>query len=64
MHTKYKGDNMEQWKLSVLTGVVLAILAVIFAIIRKEISIWIILIIILAAVDIAVGLLRKKKEGK
>ena len=55
---------MEQWKLSVLTGVVLAILAVIFAIIRKEISIWIILIIILAAVDIVVGLLRKKKEGK
>lgn len=64
MHIEYKGDNMEQWKLSVLTGVVLAILAVIFAIIRKEISIWIILIIILAAVDIAVGLLRKKKEGK
>ena len=64
MHTKYKGDNMEQWKLSVLTGVVLAILAVIFAAIRKQISIWIILIIILAAVDIAVGLLRKKKEGK
>ena len=64
MHIRYKGDNMEQWKLSVLTGVVLAILAVIFAIIRKEISIWIILIIILAAVDIAVGLLRKKKEGK
>lgn len=64
MHIEYKGDNMEQWKLSVLTGVVLAILAVIFAIIRKEISIWIILIIILAAVDIVVGLLRKKKEGK
>ena len=64
MHIEYKGDNMEQWKLSVLTGVVLAILAVIFAAIRKQISIWIILIIILAAVDIAVGLLRKKKEGK
>lgn len=55
---------MEQWKQSVLIGVTLAILAVIFAVIRKEISIWIILIIILAIIDIAFGLLRKKKEGK
>ena len=54
---------MEQWKQSVLIGVTLAILAVIFAVIRKEISIWIILIIILAIIDIAFGLLRKKKEG-
>ncbi len=50
---------MEQWKLSVLTGAVLAILAIIFAIIRKSISIWIILIIILAVIDIALGLYRK-----
>lgn len=52
---------MEQWKLSVLTGVVLAILAIIFAVIRKSISIWIILIIILAVIDIALGLYRKNK---
>ena len=50
---------MEQWKLSVLTGVVLAILAILFAVIRKSISIWIILIIILAVIDIALGLYRK-----
>ncbi len=50
---------MEQWKLSVLTGAVLAILAIIFAIIRKSISVWIILIIILAVIDIALGLYRK-----
>ena len=55
---------MEQWKQSVLIGVVLAILAIMFAIIRKEVSIWIILIIILAIIDIVFGLLRKKKEGK
>ena len=60
MHTKYNGDNMEQWKQSTLTGAALIILAVIFAIIRKEINIWIILIIILAVVDIIFGLLRKK----
>ena len=52
---------MEQWKLSVLTGVVLAILAILFAVIRKSISIWIILIIILAIIDIALGLYRKNK---
>lgn len=52
---------MEQWKLSVLTGVVLAILAIMFAVIRKSISIWIILIIILAVIDIALGLYRKNK---
>ena len=50
---------MEQWKLSVLTGAVLAILALMFAVIRQSISIWIILIIILAVIDIALGLYRK-----
>ena len=52
---------MEQWKMSVLTGIILLILAVIFAVIRKQISIWIILIIILAVVDIALGAYRKNK---
>jgi uncharacterized membrane protein len=55
---------MEQWKLSVLTGIVLAILAAIFAAIRKEINIWTILILVLAVIDIVIGLVRKKKEGK
>ncbi len=53
---------MEQWKQSTLTGAALIILAVIFAIIRKEINIWIILIIILGVVDIIFGLYRKKEK--
>ena len=52
---------MEIWKMSILVGVALVILAVIFAIIRKTISIWIILIIILAVIDIALGLYRKNR---
>ncbi len=51
---------MEEWKKSVLIGVILIILAILFAIIRNEINIWIILIIILAVVDIIFGLYRKK----
>lgn len=50
---------MEQWKMSVLIGVALIILAAIFAVLRKEFNIWIILIIILGIVDIALGLYRK-----
>ena len=52
---------MEQWKLSVLTGVVLIILAIIFAVLRNNISIWIILIIVLGVIDIALGLIRKNR---
>ena len=52
---------MEQWKMSILIGVALIVLAIIFAILRKSISIWIILIIILAIVDISLGLYRKNK---
>ena len=51
---------MEQWKLSILIGVALLILAAIFALLRNEFNIWIILIIILAVLDIIVGLYRKK----
>ena len=47
--------------MSILIGVALIILAVIFAILRKSISIWIVLIIILAVIDIALGLLRKNR---
>ncbi|WP_407393128.1 hypothetical protein [Methanobrevibacter sp.] len=52
---------MEEWKKSVLIGVILLVLAIIFAILRTGFNIWIILIIILAVVDIIFGLLRKKK---
>ena len=51
---------MEEWKKSVLIGVILIILAIAFAIVRNEINIWIILILILAVVDIIFGLMRKK----
>lgn len=53
---------MEEWKKSVLVGAILLILAIIFAIIRNEINIWIILIILLAIIDIALGILRKIKK--
>ena len=51
---------MEEWKKSVLIGVILIILAIAFAIVRKEVNIWIILILILAVVDIIFGFMRKK----
>jgi general stress protein CsbA len=38
---------------------VLIILAVLFAIVTKNVSIWIILIVILGVIDIALGLYRK-----
>ena len=53
---------MEEWKKSVLIGVILLVLAIIFAIVRNEINIWIILIILLAIVDIIFGILRKIKN--
>ena len=53
---------MEEWKKSVLIGAILLILAVIFAIIRKEVNIWIILIILLAVIDIILGIVRKIKK--
>ena len=53
---------MEEWKKSVLVGVILLILAIMFAIVRNEINIWIILIVILAIIDIALGAYRKIKK--
>ena len=50
---------MEEWQKLVLIGVILIILAAVFAIF-KGMNIWIVLIIILAVLDIAVGLYRKK----
>lgn len=60
MLIKFRGNNMEEWKKSILIGAILIILAIAFAILRKEINIWIILIIVLAVIDIIVGLMRKK----
>ena len=63
MHTKYNtGEKMEEWKKSIYVGAILIALGAIFAIIRKEITIWTILIFILAIADIAMGLYRKKRE--
>ncbi|WP_292753150.1 hypothetical protein [Methanobrevibacter sp.] len=51
---------MEEWKLSVLIGAGLIILALIFGLLRKEFSILIMLVIVLGAVDVIFGLYRKK----
>ena len=53
---------MEEWKKSIYVGAILIALGAIFAIIRKEISIWTILIFIIAIADIAMGLYRKKRN--
>ena len=52
---------MEQWKMSVLTGVALIILGTIFIILRNHISIWLAIVIILGIIDIALGLIRKNR---
>lgn len=52
---------MEEWKKLVYIGVILIILAVAFAVLKKTISIWTILIIAVAILDIGVGILRKIK---
>ncbi len=54
---------MEQWKVSILTGVALIILALIFSFVRGGISIWMAIVIVLGVVDIIFGILRKRKEG-
>ncbi len=51
---------MEEWKISTIIGVVLIVLAVLFAAF-KGMNIWIVLIIVLGAVDLILGLYRKKK---
>lgn len=52
---------MEQWKMSIITGIALIILGTIFIIIRGHISIWLAIVIILGIVDIALGLIRKNR---
>ena len=64
MLTKFRnGDIMEQWKMSIITGVALIILALVFSLMRKGISIWMAIVIVLGVIDIIFGILRKKKEG-
>ena len=63
MQTKYNtGEKMEECKKLIYVGAILIALGAIFAIIRKEISIWTILIFIIAIADIAMGLYRKKRN--
>ena len=52
--------KMEVWKTSVITGIGLIILGIIFIILRGHISIWLAIVIILGIIDIALGLFRKK----
>lgn len=52
---------MEQWKMSILTGIALIILGIIFIILRGHMSIWLAIVIILGIVDIALGLYRKNR---
>ena len=52
---------MEQWKMSVLTGIALIILAIVFIIFRGHISIWLAIVIVLGIIDIALGLIRKNR---
>ncbi|WP_303739188.1 hypothetical protein [Methanobrevibacter thaueri] len=54
---------MEQWKMSVITGVALIILALLFSFVKGSISIWMGIVIVLGVIDIIIGILRKKKEG-
>ena len=54
---------MEQWKMSVLTGVALIILALMFSFVKGGISIWMGIVIALGVIDIIIGILRMKKEG-
>ena len=51
---------MEVWKTSVLTGIGLIILGIIFVILRGHLSIWLAIVILLGIIDIAIGLIRKK----
>ena len=54
---------MEQWKLSIGTGVILIILAALLAFFKKTVNIWTVVILVLAAVDIISGYAIKKREN-
>ena len=52
---------MDGWKMSVLVGAALIILAVAYSIARGEMSILMLLVTVLGFVDIVFGFYRKKK---
>ncbi|MBQ6100382.1 MAG: hypothetical protein IJL02_11050 [Methanobrevibacter sp.] len=52
---------MEQWKMSIITGIALIILGIIFIILRGHVSIWLAIVIILGIADIVIGLIRKNR---
>lgn len=47
--------------MSILTGVALIILGIIFMILRNHVSIWLVIVVILGIVDIVLGLVRKNR---
>ncbi len=53
---------MEQWKMSVITGAALIVLALVFSLLRNNLSIWMGIVIALGVIDIIIGLYRKKRE--
>ncbi|MDO5859323.1 hypothetical protein [Methanobrevibacter sp.] len=52
---------MEQWKMSILTGVALIVLGIIFMILRNHISIWLVIVVVLGIIDIILGIVRKNR---
>ena len=58
MLIKYKKKviSMEQWKMSILIGIALIVLGIIFIILRGHISIWLAIVLILGIIDIAWGI--------
>ena len=62
MLTKFKKvKKMEQWKMSILTGVALIVLGIIFMILRNHISIWLVIVVVLGIIDIILGIVRKNR---
>ena len=51
---------MEVWKMSIITGIGLIILGIVFIILRGHISIWLAIIVILGIIDVVLGVIRKK----
>ena len=56
---------MEQWKFTIIIGIILVILGIIYGMLRNDITnTWILILILLGIADIAIGFYRKIKEGK
>ena len=47
--------------MSIITGIALIILGIIFIILRGHVSIWLAIVIILGIADIVIGLIRKNR---